>query len=398
MSSLNEAELKILAIAPKPLALVSFFCAFYTVIDICRCPVRRHKVYHRLVLAMMSVTAINCICWFIGTWAMPANRGVYQAHGTAATCKVQGSFILFGANCAVLYYCMQSIFFYIAVNCDFKEERLRKYEPWLHVLPWLFPAIWTAIGIAKDYMKPAGPWCLLSSEIEHKFWSPACYNKECPRDNFYIMFTRIVFVLFCLSFFTATIMVFLAYQIEKKKVIMNSKKIVGKKILVEKLRKEKARQAMKQGLFYLISFYTCIFTSTVSRIIQSNNRNKVHFPTLLIGVLAVSSQGIILFLVYDRTRLRQKVHENNQDDTEHRHNSITTVADIENNILTNKRTTPTPRRNSLKKIAFSIFDGTSSSSVWAEFIHSSDEADEASTCGPSAYSRETIRGSDAEKK
>ncbi len=55
----NEAHDRIISVAPKPLALVSFCCALYAIIDICRCPVRRHKVYHRLVLAMMSTTGKN---------------------------------------------------------------------------------------------------------------------------------------------------------------------------------------------------------------------------------------------------------------------------------------------------------------------------------------------------
>ena len=317
--------------------------------------------------------ALNSINFFIGTWPIPAEEGVYAAFGTKTTCVVQGSFILFASNSTVLYYGMLSIFSYIAVKVDFKEERLRTYEPWLHVLPWLLPGLWTIISITKNYIGPSGPWCLLANELRRNQKNTECYKNECPQDTLYENIVRTIFVSFCLTFLTSTIMVIFAYQVEKKKTRMYSKK-AGKKKFVEKYRKQKAKLVVKQGLLYLISFYACIFTSLVSRIMQSNRADQQpHFPSLIIGVLAASSQGIILFLVYDRTRLRQRENENLEALTSRRNDSILTVADIENNIVSNKSSSQMPRRKSTNKLAFSIFDGTCPSSVWSQFVYSSEE-------------------------
>ena len=328
---------------------------------------------------------------------MPADMGIYQAFGTRRTCTVQGSYIFFGVICTIIYYSNLSIFSYIAVNLDFKEERLRKFEPWLHVPPWLISAILTAVGVSKDYVKPAGPWCLPYVETEETpLSSAACYEEKCPSDAFFETYVKITFIIFCLSLLISTIMVVFIYRADKVKTRKCSKKVAGKGIITEKYRKQKAKQVVKQSLLYLISFYTWMFTSMLSRIIQSNKHgNKPHFPTLVIGVLAVSSQGIVLFLVYDRTRLIKIESEENVDSISPSSDSIITIADIERNIITNKPRAPTPRRRrSLKNLKFSIFDGTCPSSTYSEFVHSSDEG--LPSEGPEESLRETDNELEAE--
>uniref|UniRef100_A0A7S2VZK4 G-protein coupled receptors family 2 profile 2 domain-containing protein n=1 Tax=Eucampia antarctica TaxID=49252 RepID=A0A7S2VZK4_9STRA len=356
---------KALAIAPKFGAFLSLASSTYTIVDICQCPDRKGKVYHRLVLVMLTVNIISSALQFVGTWALPNESGMYLASGTKGTCTVQGTIYVFSILSKMIYFSMLPLFSYLAIRCDFDEIKLRRYEPWFHItaLPW--PIASAVIGGIKGFMNPSGPWCFVARN------PPGCENNgNCNHGKMqgYILMNLGTV---CTFFILANVMIVAAFILVRKKQKQNMS-LIGKKKVVEGFRQNRATAVKRQAALYFGALYLTFGFSLISRIIQTI-RKSIHFPTLIIGVILVSFDGCINVFVYDRTRLKKStVSSKNEADSNHALSTL--VTEIRRNAYPSQNDTQKERLGNRKREdkPFSIFDGTSNtrrpSSIWAAFI------------------------------
>lgn len=369
--SFDSTQQKILAWAPKPIALISFLCAVYFFVDIARHQARRCKVYHRLIMAMMLCSAIFSVACFIGPWAMPSQSEKFRSSGTVTTCTVQGFALIFFGAAITHYYSMLALFAHIAVKCDFNEEILRRFEPLFHILSLCIPLSFAIFAVALNFVHGNGAICTI---LEHPSQAD-CHETHCDDDCIsmsYKILTNVLLVDYIIAFAVSVIFIISVCKLEKKKIRVNLT-LHGKKQFVEDFRKLKAKSVVKQGALYAFSFYFTIFVSGIARVAQSAT-DKYDFEFILLAMISRCMQGIVVSIVYDQTRIKELP-------TSHltrkgRQNSSTLVSDIQKRLTTTK--TPThqqAKRRSSKSIPFSIFDGTSPSSAWADHIYSDDEND-----------------------
>uniref|UniRef100_A0A7S2VYE8 G-protein coupled receptors family 2 profile 2 domain-containing protein n=1 Tax=Eucampia antarctica TaxID=49252 RepID=A0A7S2VYE8_9STRA len=363
---------KALAIAPKFGAFLSLASSTYTIVDICQCPDRKGKVYHRLVLVMLTVNIISSALQFVGTWALPNESGMYLASGTKGTCTVQGTIYVFSILSKMIYFSMLPLFSYLAIRCDFDEIKLRRYEPWFHItaLPW--PIASAVIGGIKGFMNPSGPWCFVARN------PPGCENNgNCNHGKMqgYILMNLGTV---CTFFILANVMIVAAFILVRKKQKQNMS-LIGKKKVVEGFRQNRATAVKRQAALYFGALYLTFGFSLISRIIQTI-RKSIHFPTLIIGVILVSFDGCINVFVYDRTRLKNsKVSSKNEADSNHAPSTL--VTEIRRNIRSSQNSIKEEGLGNRKpkQKQFSIFDGSATtrrpSSIWSEFILDDEDSD-----------------------
>jgi len=372
-NNLSLWQQKALAIAPKPGAILSLYFSVYTIVDICRCPDRRKKTYHRLILVMMSLNAISSALYFIGTWALPKESGMYLAFGTKATCTIQGTMITGFSASKLIYYSMLPLFSYLAIRCDFDETKLRRYEPWFHIVALPLPLASAVTYAIKGFIHPNGSWCFLGRN------PPGCDNNgNCNHGNmqgypFFIYHLGLIFFFITL----ANVMTVAVCVLARRKQNQNMS-LIGKKKVVEGFRQNRATAVKRQAALYFGALYLTFGFSLISRIIQTT-RQSIHFPTLIIGIITVSFQGCINVFVYDQTRLK-KATVTAKEVYSHQSPS-TLVTEIRRNIRSSQNSIKEEGLGNRKpkQKQFSIFDGSATtrrpSSIWSEFILDDEDSD-----------------------
>ena len=298
---------------------------------------------------------------------MPSDAEIYFTSGTETTCVAQGIAVIFFGAAITHYYSMLALFAHVAVNCDFNEEKLRRYEPFFHVLSLVLPLNYAIVAAINGHIHGDGTFCTIKP--------PSCShtndNNDCITKSYKIL-TSVMLGDYLIAWAMSVFFIVSVYKLEKKKIRSNLS-LAGKKQFVEDFRKLKAKSVVRQGALYAFSFYTTIFISGITRIAQAST-DKYHFELVLLAMISRCMQGIILSVVYDQTRIKELPIS---DVRTGRQNSSTLVSDIKKRLSTTKipATQQVKRRRSSKSIQFSIFDGTSPSTVWAEHIYSDDEND-----------------------
>ena len=329
---------------------------------------------------------------------MPIKTGMYMAAGNKSTCTVQGSVLLLTHGSMMSYYSILSLFSLLAIHNNFEEPRLRRYEPFLHILAFGWPLFLSIYGASKKFLNPSGPWCFVGR------FPPRCRGSACHHDNI----QGYIFLCLCLAVFWllfATIMIISLYAYERR-TQKRSLSLTGKKQLYEKFRKNKTRAIRQQTSLYVFSLYATFGLGTVVRSIQANLRT-VHFPTIALVTVVVPFQGLLLAIVYEFTRLRQlNTAEKLAGDIGSKtglHN--TEIADIKLSIISNLNTRKEEEKKgnsiNVKSLSYSIFDGQRRpSSVWAEFIFQ--DEDDSSSIGEnidnSCYNLDTDKSDLKEKQ
>ena len=93
-------------------------------------PLKRRKVYNRLVVGVSIADMVASFGWFLSTWPIPEDDGllsfeIYGARGNDTTCKIQGFMLTFVATA---YYCNLALamYYYLVIVRNWTETRLRR--------------------------------------------------------------------------------------------------------------------------------------------------------------------------------------------------------------------------------------------------------------------------------
>ena len=320
-----------------------------------------------------SIAVISSFSFFVGTLAMPSDTGFYMALGNKTTCRVQGSLIQFSIFATYLYFSMLGLFSYISISCDFKEIKLRQYEPWFHSIILSGSLLQVIVANIGGYISPSGTWCFINR------YPSFCEGDEC-QPNFMKFVGVIIFLYIFVFLFATAMMVAVCFKVQSKARMIN--KYIGRKKLIEESRLRLQAIVKKQCFLFLLSLFCGFGLSLIIRIIQSQT-NSIHFLGLLTSCIMTASSGIFVTIVYESTRSK-KAHDRNISSTKGLPGRTTLVSDIRRSIrdaesskdsfATQNLTDPSSDSNSNPKSTFSIFDGTGASdSPWSQFIFSEDE-------------------------
>jgi len=393
--------LKLLAIAPKPPAAISFICSVIIIVKVLRSKRRRSRVYHRIMCAMSFNAVIMSICYFWGSWAIPqySNLPVYQASGNIGTCSFQGFLIMFSVTNANTYYMSLPLVSYVQIRNQFKATILRKTEILLHCLTFLFSLSLGVVAIATDNINPAGAANCWLNTFPNKCLSTP--NVDCIRgSDVTIKLFYVVLVYYTMCFVLAVFFIIKIYILIKgmEKSVENSK---GKKKIFEHARKNKSSIIAKQCLLYLAAYLITIFFSALSRFIEilSGELNMTLHALGLIFINLTGAKNLIIYLVLTP----KKIHKNETDfEATKRLSFVSCAGTIRNShsVKTCKGTTQdsdlfsketitsaicdeeTSLQNTLPsrtcslrahRYEFNIFDGSNPSEQWAEYFEDDSE-------------------------
>jgi hypothetical protein len=136
---------KVLAIAPKFTALLSFCGSFGIILKVLSNARSRKKTMHRILMGMSICDLLVSIWYFAGTWVIPAGtlsefgdteeaETIFWATGDDLSCSFAGFFNQF-AVASPLYNLALGVFYLLVVNYDWKDNRIAKIEWIFHAIP-----------------------------------------------------------------------------------------------------------------------------------------------------------------------------------------------------------------------------------------------------------------------
>jgi hypothetical protein len=156
--TLSLPQQRALATLPKITGFASVIFSSLIAYTVVRDKSKKSKVYHRLLLGM-SIADISSSFWLaLSTWPIPEETGILWASGNTMTCTFQGFFTQFGIS-SPIYNASLSIYYLLVIRYGWKEEQLKRIEPFLHGVPLLW-GLGTAIaGLFLTIFNSANLWC-----------------------------------------------------------------------------------------------------------------------------------------------------------------------------------------------------------------------------------------------
>lgn len=366
MDHFTEAQLKAIAIVPKISALISLTFALYTVAEIIQNRTKLSNVYHRIMLTIALNAIPLSIAFLLGTWVAPkGTSNTAWAFGTTATCTAQGLVIQTISQAIIFYYSSLSLYSIIAVQNNFNQKVLRKFEPWLHAVGILYSLSASVYGVKNEMFNPAGPWCWV--EI-YPMDCVANNAVECTRGipdadfksvNTFKFFSAGISLIITFGF---SIIMMLVLYVMVRNTEKDTKEAAGKKKYLSQAKHKKSRIVAKQAAIYICVGYSTLIGVVILRCIQLRS-DKMWFPVAILSWSINPLQSFFLLLMY-RLLSEKTIGQASQD------NDPMSVAAICRRAQNKECGEPlkTNRSAETNHEAFSIFDGRSPSLVWAEFI------------------------------
>ena len=156
--TLSLPQQRALAILPKITGSASVIFSSLIACTVIRDKRNRSKVYHRLLLGM-SIADLSSSFWLaLSTWPIPEETGILWASGNTLTCNFQGFFTQFGIS-SPIYNASLSIYYLLVIRYGWKEDQLRRIEPFLHGVPLLWGLGTGIAGLFLTIFNSANLWC-----------------------------------------------------------------------------------------------------------------------------------------------------------------------------------------------------------------------------------------------
>ena len=160
--ALSVGQQRALALLPKITGFSSVVFSTLTSYTILRDEKKRSKVYHRLILGMCCADISSSLWLALSTWPIPRETGILWAVGSTTSCTFQGFFTQFGIS-SPIYNVSLSVYYVLTVRHSYREDQLRRWEPFFHVLPLLW-AFGTAVaGLFLKIFNSANLWCWIGA-------------------------------------------------------------------------------------------------------------------------------------------------------------------------------------------------------------------------------------------
>lgn len=332
-----------IAYAPKPFAILSILSSLYIFYYLLiRHRPKLKRMYHRLVIAAFCNVFLCSICFFIGSWALPADSGVVGASGTITSCAVQGAGLIFGRLALASYYAAFSIYGLVAVKNNFRQDEIKWLEKWIHLWALGVPvACLVTSGIYNMSMnKDLTSYCNANKLMLH-YAEPSLSSVICASLVLIDFIIGAVTILYLLRNFST-----IQKQVDDAS---------GMRRLIESARQKRHKEVTQQIGLYLFLFSYSYFIPLVSIWIDiATNGDSVYYLGI-VGSCMAASQGIVFLIIYfmlQKPELELKDLTGYYASKSSIHYKNNTVQDIRENTKQMSR-----RKTVLPRFSFCIFDG-----------------------------------------
>ena len=360
-------EQKLIALAPKVPAVISLVLSSTIIWSFYRDARKRKRLYHRLVFVMSCYGIVFSFAVGMGTSMFPSDTSdTYAAIGTKATCNLQG--ILVQLTLAVpLYYASLSVYCYVAINANFKDEQIVWIEPWIHGTINGYTVLTSIFIAVTDNINPSGTVCWLGTDpyICGPGTDVPCKRGDSKTVRIYIVLLLIMPVYGMII--VSGIMMVKVYTFQKNMDISQCK---GKQEILQKAKKRKTKIIALQGSLYFAAFLLCYSIPVIHRSIFFFT-TKQNYIVFAIGVLMAASQSSIFALVYFGLQIKTLSRDPVKDEMSYCANLRTRLSkpQTENEHNEEKVEEVEEGTGQRRRVSFSIFDGSMvSSSPWSKFL------------------------------
>ncbi len=376
-SIFTDAEQKAIAYAPKAPAVLSLLSSLCVIHFFIMHPEKRVKMYHRLAFAMSLYGIVLSIVFITGTSAFPTDSlHSYGAMGSTVTCTLQGMGAQLSCSGIPLYYSSLSIYSYLSIKSQFKEEKIKWIEPWIHGTINSYTVMTTFVLVLTKNLNPSGPACWIETFPER---CGQHTNIPCKRGNptqiglFSWLFSGIP--VYGAMFFTTYIMIVIYKSQVRKEDIHNLQR---RKQLFETARRKKSRIIAIQAFLYLMAYYTAFILPLATRTtmyfgLKTNNWMRI------IGSCAVSLQSFFFTLVYLGLQISSGNHERQMCENSYLNTLKKRISQTSTTGILDEPsdTDNCPTETRSRRRSFSIFDGSKkSTSPWGMFLYDDDSDDD----------------------
>mmetsp|Transcript_8981 Transcript_8981/g.20253 ORF Transcript_8981/g.20253 Transcript_8981/m.20253 type:complete len:399 (-) Transcript_8981:112-1308(-) len=365
-----------LAYAPMPFAILSLLSSSYVIYHILwQKPLKRKRLYHRLVLAMNVAIVPLSLTYFLGAFAVPESTPYYPAaSGNIQTCTAVGFLALMLSLTVPVYYGSLGLQAYLSIKHNFNEEKYRWIEVPVHLVAWCIPCAISSVVAATENFNPGGSGCSIAAY-------PMGCDKDpdvaCERGGGISSFVLIAGVgnIFLYFMYTPSIMVAVYCLI--KRLQREAEGSRGMQRVRELARKQMMANIQHQIYVYLFSFwftYACTLIDAIHLALTGEILYNLH----ILADCIFASQGFVLTIVYFTLQRMStpKVVDDLHSNPSSSPRRGPSVVDIRKNVEAKENGAISSRRSS----TFSIFDGTpDQDSPWAQFFDEDDYDDDLET-------------------
>ena len=118
---------------------------------------RKHvtSLFHRIMLGLSTADCFCTTAVILQPFLVPVETDLLFAMGNKTTCSAVGVLMMTMVT-SYVYSCALSMYFLLIVRQDgAKLSRSPRWEPWLHVTPWLLTLVLALLGIFFDAFTPS---------------------------------------------------------------------------------------------------------------------------------------------------------------------------------------------------------------------------------------------------
>ena len=259
----TEAQLKALAIAPKLTSSISIPCSILIIKEVIADHRRnKGKVRLRALLGMGVIDVLASSGWFLSTWMAPVGSNAVYAVGNTQSCTYQG-FLLQIAIGAPMYNTCLALYYLLTIKYGWREEQLRRIEPWLHAFVLIFAFGTGIILIPLNTYNHIGAVCWaegLPQGCENSNYQPS--DVPCERGNYAWIYGFALFYgpLWICMVFTTIAMVMIYHKVRETE--KRSSRYIGARTSPRRSVLLSDRFAA-QAILYTFAFYITWLPSTI---------------------------------------------------------------------------------------------------------------------------------------
>ena len=318
ISSLSDTQVKVLSILPL-IPAVGSICASSTIVFMIW---KSHKrtVYRRLLLGMSLCDV--CMSVFAPLQAFLLPRETSQrvwAVGNDATCSMMGFMSQF-SFAILIYSTILSFYFLMTVRYGMREEKIAKFEPYLHLFAIGYPFITATIGVAKDMFREVelSPMCWVTDYPENCGDDPGETGEPCKGELIAWIFGGLLIfpTLICLVVNNSLIYRHVrhtVYSARRRSSVpidtSNDRNSLSRNRNQQREADSQVRRVQevaKQAFLYVFSFSLSYIWTIFLRLMESAGFNAEDessvFFLLVLQALFYPSQGMWNLLVYVRPK------------------------------------------------------------------------------------------------
>jgi hypothetical protein len=276
--------------------------------------------FQRIMLCLCVADLISTVATLFQPLVLPRFTRLPLAFGTVRSCEAAAFLSLF-VWASYLYSAEISLYFLLTIRYHWKEDRIKSVlEPWVHILPWVFPLILGSVALAFSCFNPSsvlGVCTFATYPVDCRLIHDdpdACERCGYDKLRFVLWPAGAMAVVAASIGFIGTWLVFWTVRNQSRRsnrfdyeVSSGSKKTST----MTAHREKRIRAVAWQAFFYAMGFMNAFFVPLVSMFlvfyitasrerIYTQNDSGLPFFTMLLMYAFYPVQGFINWMVYCR--------------------------------------------------------------------------------------------------